>query len=164
MEYKIVGVCLLLLAGGYLAVHFIRYEKKRLRAVDGYISLLFYIKGQIDCYAKPISDILRNVSPTLIAECLGKAENDNCLESYDEFPSLIEDSGQLLLPECKRLLNTFSAELGGVYREEQLKRCDYYIDALTREREKISEAMPTRMRVNSVLSISSALIIAVLLW
>ena len=164
MEYKIVGVCLLLLAGGYMAVHFVRYEKKRLRAVDGYISLLFYIKGQIDCYARPISDILRAAHPSLIADCIGKTENEDISECYDEFPALIEDSGQLLLPECKRILNTFSGELGGVYREEQIKRCDYYIEALTREREKMSEAMPSKMRVNSVLSISSALVLAVLLW
>ena len=162
MEYKIVGACLLIAAGGYLAIHFARFEKKRLRAVDGYISLLFYIKGQIDCYAKPISDILRNAHPSLISDCVGKDESFSA--RYEELPSLLEDSGQLLQPECKRLLNTFSSELGGVYREEQIKRCDYYIEALTREREKIAESMPSRMRVNSVLSISSALIIAVLLW
>jgi|GEM_PF-584716 len=164
MEYKIVGVCLLLLAGGYMAVHLVRKEKKRLRAVDGYISLLFYIKGQIDCYAKPISDILLGADPELIADCIGKGGKDRICVDYSEFPALVAESGELLEPECKRILHTFSGELGGVYRDEQIRRCDYYIEALTRERERLFEALPARMRINSVLSVSSALMLAVLLW
>lgn len=164
MGYKIVGACLLLFAGTYSAVHFSRREKKRLRAIDGYISLLFYIKGQIDCYARPIADILRGADRRIIADCIGITDTDTLSGQYDEFPVLVEESGDLLEPESRRILQTFSGELGSTFRDEQIKRCDYYIEALTRERERLFEAIPTRTRVCNVLCVTCALIFAVLLW
>jgi hypothetical protein len=48
----------LLFAGGYASIAMNRMEHRRLAVLDGYIALLRYIKGQINCYAMPIGDIL----------------------------------------------------------------------------------------------------------
>ena len=64
MICKILGSFFLLCAGGYAAVAVTRFEHRRLRVLDGYISLLYYIKGQIDCYAMPMPDILAKADPS----------------------------------------------------------------------------------------------------
>lgn len=164
MGYKIVGVCLLIFAGIYCAVYFCRRERKRVRAIDGYISLLFYIKGQIDCFAKPIADILRGADKQIIADCIGASRSETIQGEFEEIPVLIDESAGLLEDESVRILRSFSGELGSTFRDEQLKRCDYYIAALTRERERLFEALPAREKVCSALSVSCALVFAVLLW
>ena len=58
IAYKIIGGLLILGTGGYIALAVNRFERRRLRVLDAYISLLYYIKGQIDCYALPVGDIL----------------------------------------------------------------------------------------------------------
>ena len=56
--YKLLGTLILLGAGGYVSLAMNRFERRRLSVLDGYLSLIQYIKGQIDCYAMPLTDIL----------------------------------------------------------------------------------------------------------
>lgn len=168
MIYKILGGALLLLAGGYVSLWISRFERRRLRVLDGYISLIYYIKGQIDCYAMPISDILAGVDPAIIAACLGLEGNVHVprLGEGEEspLPGLVQESRLYLDTESERLLTTFTGELGRNFRAEQVSRCDYYVTALTEERKKLTESMPARIRACSILAVSAALAAAVLLW
>ena len=71
MILKIIGSGILLLAGGYISLAIAAFERRRLWVLDGYISLIYYIKGQIDCYALPMTDILAQADPVVLAACLG---------------------------------------------------------------------------------------------
>ena len=71
MLCKLIGSICLLGAGGYAALTLHRYEQRRMAVLDGYMALLYYIKGEIDCYARPITDILASADPAIIAACLG---------------------------------------------------------------------------------------------
>lgn len=171
MILKICGGLLLLVAGGYLSVAVSRFERRRLAVLDGYISLLLYIRGQIDCYATPIEEILRRADPTLVSVCLGESrrrwEDDRprgCVGWEQPLPSLIHESHAYLEPEVERLLRAFSGELGHTSRTEQVTRCTYYIDALTEERGRLCEALPGRARTSGTLCLCTALAIAILLW
>lgn len=168
MIYKVIGCIILLGAGGYISVAVTRFERRRLRVLDGYISLIYYIKGQIDCYAMPIADIFARADPVLIATCLG-LEPDTPF--YAGIPSdgrplsaMVRESRLYLEPESERLLTTFTGELGSTYRTEQVARCDYYIEALTEERKKLNDTLPARLRTCTVLCLCCALGAAVLLW
>ena len=79
-------------------------------------------------------------------------------------PDLIRDSRVYLEPETERLLTAFSAELGRTYREEQVARCEHYIEMLGEERTRLVETVPGRIRTNSVLCLCCILGVAVLLW
>ena len=165
MIYKAIGSLLLLLAGGYVTITVRRFEYRRLRVLDGYLSLLYYVKGQIDCYAMPIRDILTRADPCVLAACLGLGrEETGALGGCDSLPAMLRESRLYLEPEAERLLSTFTAELGSVYRAEQVVRCDYYIAALTQERRKLCDALPARLRITSTLCLCCALGAAVLLW
>ena len=169
MIYKILGSILLLAAGGYVSLAVSRFERRRLGVLDGYISLIYYIKGQIDCYAMPLADILARADPTLIASCLGleRGRPPEDLPTFGDtapLPALLQESRLYLAPESERLLTAFTGELGSTHRAEQVARCDYYIQALTDERRKLYDTLPSRLRTASTLSLCCAVCLAILLW
>lgn len=167
--YKCLGTVFLLFAGGYLSVFFNRMERKRLLVLDGYIALVRYIKGQIDCYAMPMDDIMSTADPTLLEACIGRGRSYGGFATEEmtvwrRLPDMIEESRLYLEPESERLLRLFASELGQTYRAEQVMRCEHYIQALTSERRKLADTAPLRVRMNSALCLCCALGVAVLLW
>ena len=163
MLYKVLGSGLLLLASGYVALSVRRFEHRRLRVLDGYISLIYYIKGQIDCYAMPLADILASADPSVIAACLG-LDLTAPLPVPCPLPDMVRESRLYLEPEAERLLTTLTGELGSTYRAEQVIRCDHYLAALTEERRKLNDTLPARLRATCTLCICCAIGAAVLLW
>lgn len=163
MLYKWVGAGILLLMGGYASVTMNRLEQKRLDVLDSYISLLRYIKGQINCYAMPVSDILATADPMLLSACVG---DERYREQGDtmSLSTMIHAAHLYLEPESERLLHNFSSELGHTYRAEQVTRCEDYIAALGEERRRLADATPMRLRLNSMLSFCAAFGLAILLW
>ncbi len=168
MIYKLIGSLVIFLGGGYVAASIGHFERRRLRVLDGYISLVYYIKGQIDCFARPIREILLGVDPAILAACLGVehgAEHARLPEGGARLLlGLVDESRLYLAPESERLLVTFSSELGRSHRTEQVARCDYYIEALREERRRLGETLHTRVRLGSILCLCTAAGLAVLLW
>ena len=154
MLIKLIGSLLIALAGMSLAAAYCRFEKKKLNVLDGFISLLFYIKGQIDCYSLPLDKILSSVSEDILQSC-------NCREKPDSIEQMIKNSKIYLEDESMRLLNAFSAEFGSTYK---LKRCDYYIQALSEQRRRLSDDLPAKSKIGSALCICSSLGIMIILW
>ena len=154
---KLLGCLLILTAGGIAALMTVAYEKKRIALLEGWIDLIFHIRNQIDCYLTPIGEILATTDRELMSACMGNAA--------DKSPTaLLNRCSVYLSDEARRLLTAFSREIGSSYREEQVKRCDYYMEALRRLREKELEALPARMRVRSVICLCLSAGIAILLW
>ena len=168
MILKLVGCGVLLLAGGFVSVSLTRFEHRRLRVLDGYIALIHYIKGQIDCYAMPLADIFARVDPTIISACLGlEADTPVSLPTAmggHPLPHMVQESRLYLEPEAERLLNAFTEELGTAYRAQQVARCEHYLEALTEERKRLNDTLPARLRVICVLCLCCTLGVAVLLW
>ncbi len=154
---KFLGALLILSVGVFAAFVSVQYEKKRLSVVDGWIDLILYIRGQIDCYLMPIGDILSGGDRALFEACMSPS-------NAADLPAILDASGIYLDGDGKRLIENFVREIGGGYREEQLKRCDFFISSLRNEREKIAAALPMRVRLCATLCICIALATAILLW
>ena len=150
---KLLGSLLLAVTGLLLAVSISRFEQKKLRIIDSFISLIFHIKGQIDCYSMPLCDILRNRPSGL-----------ELLEGSEDLGEILDNARIYLDAETYRLLESFYLEFGGLYREEQLKRCDYYIEALGEQRRALFEDLPARQKIGSALCICSTIGILIILW
>lgn len=163
MTAKLMGSFLLVGAGIYVALATARYERRRVRVLDGYLSLLRYIRGQIECFAMPVEQILATADPSVLADCRGRA-GVNPARPTTSLPLLLRDSHGYLGAESERLLSCFSHELGRTYRAEQVSRCDYYLDALNQQRARLADTLPARIRTGSALCLSCALAVAVLLW
>ena len=157
MLLKLLG-CLMLLGTGTLAALSLNlYEKRRLSVLDGWLDLIFYIRTQIDCYLTPIEQIFADAPPSLTEACMG--------DRHTKTPSeLLKHSRFYLDHDAFRLLDSFAREIGSCYREEQVKRCDYYITSLRNLREKQTTALPARLRARSALCLCAAFGLAILLW
>ena len=162
---KLLGSLVLLLAGGYVSLSITRFERRRLRVLDGYLSLIYYIRGQIDCYAMPLPDILASADPAVIAACLGlDLTTPLPLPAERPLSAMVQESRLYLEPEAERLLTTLTGELGSTFRAQQVARCDHYLLALTEERRKLGDSLPARLRATCTLCLCCALGVAVLLW
>ena len=168
MIWKLLGTLILLGAGGYVSVTVNRFERRRLWVLDGYIALIHHIKSRIDCYAMPIPDILAGADPALIAACLGEDTPDTSRGTdgcgYLPLAAMIRESSPYLEAESERLLTAFTEELGTAFRAEQVARCEYYLEALTRRRGILADALPARLRVGSTLCMCCAAAATILLW
>lgn len=154
---KLFGCLLILSSGALAAITAARHEQKRLSVLDGWIDLIFYIRTQIDCYLMPLNDILAGADRELLRACMAG-------ESVVGLNTMLQNSQFYLSSETRRLLSAFVREIGSSYREEQVKRCDYYLSALRSIREKQKEDLPARVRVCVALCLCVAFGIAILLW
>ena len=156
MVFKILGSLFLCTSGAFVSVYVSRFQKNRLLVLDSFISLIFYIKGQVDCFSKPIGEILL---------CAPKEILDNCAKGVNMgLCDMVESNRIYLSDESFRLLYCFSSEFGSTYRDEQMKRCDYYIEALTEERKNVAEDISKKSRIYSTLAICSSLCLLIMLW
>lgn len=147
--FKLLGSLVILLVGGIGALGSIRYERRRLRVLDGWIDMIHYIRGQIDCYLTPLDEILDTFVPT---------------DTPADLTALYNASLLYLDAEAKKLLFSFVREIGGGYREEQLRHCDFCIAELRRRREKISGELPMRQQLAVTLCVCLSVGTAILLW
>ena len=154
---KILGALLILSVGVFSAYVSVQYEKKRLTVVDGWIDLILYIRGQIDCYLLPIGDILLGGDRALFEACMSPS-------NAADLPAILGASEIYLDGDAKHTLESFVREIGTGYREEQLKRCDFFIASLRTQRERIAAALPMRVRLCATLCICLSLATAILLW
>lgn len=154
---KILGGGLILSAGSFAAYSAVRFEKRKLSVIDGWIDLIFHIRSQIDCYLMPLDEILACTDLEILKACM-------CRTPHPDLSTLLHTSAPYLSREGERLLTAFVKEIGGSYREEQLRRCDYYINALRTIREKIADDLPARQKLCITISLCAAAGTAILLW
>lgn len=157
MLLKLFGTILLALSGGVAAVSLRIYHRRRVDTIDGFISLIYYIKGQVDCYARPIGEIMLSMPPEILRGC-------NCPKGATSIEELIEESRLYLDRESLRLVTAFANEFGSIFREEQARRCDHYASMLQGLREQIATRGEGEMRSGGAVCICVALCLAILLW
>ncbi len=153
---KALGALLLLGLGILSARRTVHLSYQRLSRLDAWLELILLIRAQIDCYLTPLDEILKKTDPCLLSAC-GK-------QKADSLPALFAEAAPLLGREEHRLLECFVREIGSGYREEQLKRCDYYLDALRTRRSKLAEAQPGGIKLGVTLSLCASLFAVILLW
>jgi hypothetical protein len=82
----------------------------------------------------------------------------------DSIDALLPHVKSYLDPETYRVLQSFGAGLGGGFRDEQIKRCDYYMELLREKRMQLESELPARAKTNGVIWILCALGAVILLW
>lgn len=155
--FKTLGVLILLLCGVGMGVALAALERRKCRQAEGFLALLRYIRLQIDCFSLPVGRILES--------CDGKILMDCGVEStaLADFSALLSGT-KLYLPEdfC-RMLEDFSHQLGGSYRTEQLRCCDYYLERLTPLCDRLQRDLSKRERMMLILPVAIAAMLALIL-
>ena len=157
MIVKIVGGLSIVICSILFSLSHRNFQQRKLNTLDGLISLITYIKGQVDCYALPLYEILMGVPAEILCDC-------NCPEGVESLDELVSESRIYLEEESERLLEAFSSEFGSTFRDEQLRRCDHYIAALGEQRSRLFFEVGRSRRVGSAIWICSSLCLLILLW
>ena len=154
---RIAGAAVVVVSGVYAAALFNSGTRQTLRQTEAFISLLRFIRSQIECFALPL--------PRALARCPAELLR-GCGYDSDEAPS----SAEQLMRGCnisddnvRRGLERFFSEVGRGYRKEQLSLCDYCISLLEERRAYMSSQLPMKMKVNSALSVAGAVAVVILL-
>jgi hypothetical protein len=128
-----------------------------LSQVEGWLALLRYTRMQVECFALPMSVILRRVDVGILRRCgYGGASPP---ESFEELwaECAIRDG------VCAEWMRDFSREFGKSYREEQGRGCEYYETLLEQRRDALISELPAKKKIHSALWVSGALAVVILL-
>ena len=156
---KPLGALLILAASAYTAYLTSKRERKKLLLLDAWIELLFYVRGEIECYLTPRKQLLKNADSSLLQRCA-----DSTKAPIRDWDTLLQHALPMLDEKSRSLLSRFSQELGECYREEQLRRCDHYLNSLQRVREALAQELPRAVKLGVSLRVCAALAVTILLW
>ena len=153
---KLMGGGMIIVVGIAAAILGVRREKRRLTILDGWIDLISYIRNQIDLYLTPLDEILQKADPTEHFSI--KRDQAVTLQS------LYNATAWWLGAEEKRLIGEFVREIGDGYREDQIRKCNYFLDSLRVLRaDRAAELLP-RIRVMLAIGLCASLGATILLW
>ena len=155
--FRWLGVGVILCCGIFSGLFFAAFERRRLEQAEGFLSLLRLIRLQIDCFSAPVSRILAQCDKSVLAAC-------GITTSKTDFKALLLDTKLYLSEEMCRLLTDFAGRLGGSYREEQLRCCEYYLARLAPYCDTLRAELPKHERMALFLppALSVALILLLL--
>lgn len=148
----------MVLCGIWFASGINREAEKKIRQYEAFLRLLRYTRLQIDCFGLPCADILMGCEISLLSECGfgGEEHPENFRELYGK--SVFSDD------VLCGVIGSFSDEFGYGYREEELRRCDYYISILSDRLKLLRDEVKKKKKVNTTLCVSAALGIVILLF
>ena len=156
--FKWLGAFLILLVGALISASLLAFERRRVRQAEGFLSLLRFLRWQIDALAKPLPQILAACDRTVLSSC-GWQEK----EPPATLGALLDGVSLYLSPEICTLLFDFAAGFGAGYREEQLRGCEYHLARLSPYCDMLQRELPKRERVALFLPVAAALALILLL-
>ena len=107
MVIKLIGCGALAIASVIMAWSYRRFQWRKLDTLDGFISLIFYIKGQIDCYSRPRGDILSTLPPEIF-HALNCPRGAQTLEELFEASKIYLDAF-MFTANVRKLMGTTSS-------------------------------------------------------
>ncbi len=134
------------------------FEKKKLAQLSAYISLIEYIKNQVECFLLPIDKILSSADRELICACTLTDAQD-----FKTLNDLIDGTSFYLNSESIGTVKVFADEFGVGYRAQQLRSCEYCITELMRQRDKQKEKNTKEKKVRLALCLCASFSIVLLL-
>lgn len=146
---RLIGAAALLLLSLYVGASLAAMEKKRLRQTEGFLLLVRYIREQISCFRRPLSDIYAGFRN----EALDSVGFLPVLANGDFAAALTEARDCLYLEEEElKLLYVFAESVGQSFEEEQRALCAYTERELEKALARRREELPKRVRVLRTLS------------
>ena len=157
--YSITGALTVLACGIELSRRLNRAADRELCEADKYVALLRYIRVQIDCFALPISEILKRADRELLEGCGWSDEipPESLYLLFTRADACAKDG------KIQRILLEFCEDFGKSYLEDQIRRCDDFISLLLERRAVLANELSSKKKLNSTLCISGSLALIILL-
>ena len=138
---NIIGGALILASSLGISVYLISEGKRRICACEAVCALITFIKQNIEAFGTPIDGILDTCRIDYLDNCaFGEVMRQKGL------PSAASEGILTLGKEAQNDFETFAENIGKGYRDEEIKRCDYYLSRfelhLAEERERYERYTP----------------------
>ncbi len=147
--FKWCGALALLTVGAALGYLLSRFEEKRYRQACGFFALIERVRMQIECFATPTEQILAALEPDTRAAC-------GLPDKKGDLGTLLAETVLLVPSAIAELMGAFATDLGGSYREEQLRCCEYYLSRLGPLCEALRTELPARRKLSWLLPLTLA--------
>ena len=159
--FKVLGSASIVISAALFYMEAQKYESKKLKQTEAFISLLRYIKKQIECFSTPITHIIKECDGDILSACGLDIKREPEITGANPMKELLESCDFYIDVEAVESLKKFANDFGRSYREEQLRSCDYYISELMIYRDKISAEIPKerKLRFAMCLCISASVIL-----
>ena len=155
--FKLLGACGVAISGLVFVKETLAYDKLKISQADAYIGLIEYIKNQVECYNIPIDKIIESSDRDNLNKC--GALNTG----YKTVADVVNAANMYIDEEIVDILMKFANEFGTVYRDEQLKMCNYHINELREYRKKTDEKISKERKMHFGLSVCFAASLILLL-
>ena len=154
---RIIGALMIAFSGAFAAYFLNRDAKETLSQTECFISLVRFLRAQIECFSMSVPKALDRVPDEMFSGCGFSGEERP--QSMGEFLDGCRVTDDAVMRDMRRL----AEDLGKGYREEQLTLCDYCLSLLEGQRARIAGQLPLKIKVNSVLSLAGAAAVVILL-
>ena len=153
---KTVGMIIIAISGIYLCTQRLRAIENKLCVVRGLCALIRYSKVQVENYSMPCAEIISRCPAEVLRLC-GYTE-DIPPSSFEELYCAID------IPdgESSRIFSEFVGDMGGCYREEQIRRCEEFFLLMSEREKNIAERMPAERKLTVALFVSAVLAVLIL--
>ena len=155
--FKWLGCLLILTAGALIGIALLAFEKRRMAQAEGFLSLIRLLRWQIDTLGRPLPEILAACDSSVLTACGWQKK-----EPPPDFIALLDGTPLYLAEEICTLLFDFGHSLGGGYRDEQLRTCDYHLARLSPYCDTLRRELVKRERVALFLPLAAALALILL--
>ena len=117
---KAVAAVLVLFATRTLVTEYKKYEEKKLAALDDFAALFSFIKGELGCRLRTVSEWARDLDCDVLAEC-GFTDELIKTGSLSSAFSVARAHLPALGEEATKLLSQYFMTFGRAYRDEEMK-------------------------------------------
>ena len=163
MLFKLLGAVSILLSAAIFYFEGLKYENRKLRQTEGFISLLRYIKKQIGCFSTPINAIISECDKEILSSCGIKEGEWESGTSANLMSDMLDACELCIDGRAIQSLKKFTRDFGKSYREEQIKSCDYYISELEEYRNDIQREIPKQRKIRLALCLCVSVSLILLL-
>lgn len=161
LALKLAGTALLFSSVAALSYMNKKSDGLRLRRLRGQIEFVKFIRDRIERYLSPISEILRDCDPSVIADVLIGC-SDEAFYDIEGMRSILS-SGRYCY-DGGRIFDSFLSALGSSYRENEIAACEGCIKDLGEIAQKLKKELPRERKSRSVLLFCLAAAIVIILF
>lgn len=133
-------------------------SRRKLRMTEALISLLTYIKAQIEFFSAPLSEIYNGFRNETLDNC-GFTENLR----QKGFAAALDTIHFSIPVEVYNSLTAFAAGLGKSGKQCQTDLCDYHIEMLRTVCTELTASLPQKTRMYTSLSVMAGLTAVIIL-
>ena len=157
MEYKYIGLSLVIAVALYLAVMIKRYAENKERFYIAIYAFIGYIKNQIEYFCTPTYEFIEGYTDPFLEDCgfLRALEGNRWDRAVAECRYTDE--------QTKKLLLDFGTRLGRSHRDEQIANCEYTMDRVNEKLELCRNEKRGKYKAYSSLVIILGFMIVILL-